>query len=523
MAYSIIARSDGNVSAREIANGEFLLTTYAAGDVLAVEYDGVNVRYLKNGMVYRTIGVAANQVLYFGTSVAGGSISNIRFGPLTNIAAVSAAAAAAALTANWATVTGAPTSLAALNSADGSKLSGIAAGATVGATWGSNLSGQPADNQILNNFNTAGIMSIPAPVGGKYAVAASGQVGALKIRLPQGWTNTMLRFQVQIFEYSTGMSCTYEVGGYTYVATSTWYNTYAKMVGGTAAAKTVRFGSDGSGYCCVWIGEPASTWQYPQFQVINFMGGYSNNAESQWASGWGVSLDTAAATNVSSSITGVTSGGAMAGIDQITVGNASTYIASAAIQNAQIGTAAVGLANINTATIGSLSALSANFGSASIASGGYLNSGQSAYATGTGFWLGSVSGVPKFSIGSSTNYMNWDGTNLNITGPSFDAFSCSITGGKAMHIDSGYRCETLNRAVNGAVASDHLLGYAADFICPDFGTPLEIVNAIVASEIQFDQCIQEGTWVHISFNPRMRREVLTAHFGAGGTTYTQGA
>ena len=95
--------------------------------------------------------------------------------------------------------------------------------------------------------------------------------------------------------------------------------------------------------------------------------------------------------------------------------------------------------------------------------------------------------------------------------------------GKPMHIDSGYRCETLNRAVNGAVASDHLLGYAADFVCPDFGTPLEIVTCIVSSDIKFDQCIQEGTWVHISFNPRMRQEVLTAHFGAGGTTYTQGA
>lgn len=95
--------------------------------------------------------------------------------------------------------------------------------------------------------------------------------------------------------------------------------------------------------------------------------------------------------------------------------------------------------------------------------------------------------------------------------------------GKPMHIDSGYRCESLNRAVNGAVASDHLLGYAADFICPDFGTPLEIVTCIVTSGIKFDQCIQEGTWLHISFNPRMRNEVLTAHFGAGGTTYTQGA
>ena len=95
--------------------------------------------------------------------------------------------------------------------------------------------------------------------------------------------------------------------------------------------------------------------------------------------------------------------------------------------------------------------------------------------------------------------------------------------GHAMHIDSGYRCDILNAAVKGSRTSAHLEGYAADFICPDFGTPLEIVKLITGSTLAFDQCIQEGTWVHCSFDPRMRREVLTAHFANGGATYTQGA
>lgn len=101
-AYSIIARADGNVSSREGGATETLLSTYAAGDVLAVEYDGVNVRYLKNGAVLRTISAAANQVLFLVTSINSGSISRIRFGPLTNIAGVTAQAAAAAVTANLA-------------------------------------------------------------------------------------------------------------------------------------------------------------------------------------------------------------------------------------------------------------------------------------------------------------------------------------------------------------------------------------------------------------------------------------
>ncbi len=95
--------------------------------------------------------------------------------------------------------------------------------------------------------------------------------------------------------------------------------------------------------------------------------------------------------------------------------------------------------------------------------------------------------------------------------------------GFPLHIDSGYRCDVLNAAVHGSKTSAHLDGYAADFICPAFGTPLEIVRVIVGSGIQFDQCIQEGTWVHISFDPRMRKEVLTAHFQNGQATYTQGA
>lgn len=43
---------------------------------------------------------------------------------------------------------------------------------------------------------------------------------------------------------------------------------------------------------------------------------------------------------------------------------------------------------------------------------GNIRSGQTAYNTGTGFWLGRVSGNGRFSIGNSTtNYMSWDSTN----------------------------------------------------------------------------------------------------------------
>lgn len=91
-----------------------------------------------------------------------------------------------------------------------------------------------------------------------------------------------------------------------------------------------------------------------------------------------------------------------------------------------------------------------------------------------------------------------------------------------MYIDSGYRCPELNAAVHGARDSAHMAGYAADFICPSYGTPLDIVKTIAKSDLQFDQLIQEGTWVHISFDPRMRGQVLTAHFDGGSVHYTEG-
>lgn len=91
-------------------------------------------------------------------------------------------------------------------------------------------------------------------------------------------------------------------------------------------------------------------------------------------------------------------------------------------------------------------------------------------------------------------------------------------------IKSGYRCPALNAAVRGSPASDHLSGHACDFVAPRYGPPSRVAALIVAhmDRIKFDQLIQEGGWVHISFSPRRRNEVLTAHFTPQGVSYTRG-
>jgi putative chitinase len=113
--------------------------------------------------------------------------------------------------------------------------------------------------------------------------------------------------------------------------------------------------------------------------------------------------------------------------------------------------------------------------------------------------------------------------------------------GQAIHVDSWLRVEALERALTVAdyrawcarhehpvtpaswieyfARKGHPKGYAVDFICPAFGTPAQIVAAIRASGIRVDQCIEEGTWVHISFDPQMRMAFMTASFVNGVPSY----
>lgn len=106
---------------------------------------------------------------------------------------------------------------------------------------------------------------------------------------------------------------------------------------------------------------------------------------------------------------------------QFTAANISTYIANAAI----------GLAQINTASIGSLSALTANVGTLTMDATGYIGGGQTAYNTGTGFFLGYSGTAYKFSIGDGTNGLTWDGSKATFKG---DIDVKSATSGARMEI-----------------------------------------------------------------------------------------
>lgn len=104
---------------------------------------------------------------------------------------------------------------------------------------------------------------------------------------------------------------------------------------------------------------------------------------------------------------------------------------------------------ISSLKVGSLSAVSVNTGSLTVNgaltvnSTGYIVGGKTSYTdTTAGYFLGYSSGY-KFNIGSATQYLKWDGTNMTIESPTFSlssttaTFKSGLTGSPRIEITSG--------------------------------------------------------------------------------------
>lgn len=71
-------------------------------------------------------------------------------------------------------------------------------------------------------------------------------------------------------------------------------------------------------------------------------------------------------------------------------------------------------------------------------------------------------------------------------------------GGKPVMINSGFRSKAVNDSVGSKDTSQHRIGCAADLRVPGM-TPDEVVRAIIASGLPYDQIIREfDSWTHIS-------------------------
>lgn len=90
--------------------------------------------------------------------------------------------------------------------------------------------------------------------------------------------------------------------------------------------------------------------------------------------------------------------------------------------------------------------------------------------------------------------------------------------GKPITVDSGYRCERLNKAVNGAKKSQHLRGEAVDIKASNIADN-KIIFDIIAQLGNYDQLIWERgndhfpAWVHVSYREPARNEMLRTDDG----------
>jgi hypothetical protein len=73
-----------------------------------------------------------------------------------------------------------------------------------------------------------------------------------------------------------------------------------------------------------------------------------------------------------------------------------------------------------------------------------------------------------------------------------------VLGGKPIMVNSAFRSKQVNDAVGSKDTSQHRIGCAADIRVPGM-TPDEVVKAVIASGLGFDQVIREfDRWTHIS-------------------------
>ena len=93
----------------------------------------------------------------------------------------------------------------------------------------------------------------------------------------------------------------------------------------------------------------------------------------------------------------------------------------------------------------------------------------------------------------------------------------TVLGGKPIMVNSAFRSKAVNDAVGSKDTSQHRIGCAADFRVPGM-TPDQVVKAIIASNLGYDQIIREfatptgGGWTHISSpntpNAKPRKQAL---------------
>ena len=209
--YAMYCRTDGTLYAYINGGNQGQKGTYVAGDVLAVSYDGVRVRWLKNGAVIFSAVASANLQLYMDSSFSSvGAVAGVRFGPLTSN--------------NWADIggTGRPED-----------------NATFGADFGTNVTNRFANWLARNSGDGTSLETIISRINN-----TGRAVSTRFLRASNAWGNTISKssYTTLTSVYTAGTSridiaafnATYDYGTYAYpsgqitgLLTGTLYYIYA--------------------------------------------------------------------------------------------------------------------------------------------------------------------------------------------------------------------------------------------------------------------------------------------------------
>ena len=82
--------------------------------------------------------------------------------------------------------------------------------------------------------------------------------------------------------------------------------------------------------------------------------------------------------------------------------------------------------------------------------------------------------------------------------------------GKPIKVNSGFRSDAVNAAINGAKNSQHKTGEAADITTGNPADNKRLFEMIASSGLAYDQLIDEKNyqWIHISLSTRNRQQIL---------------
>lgn len=162
-----------------------------------------------------------------------------------------------------------------------------------------------ADGSLrANAIGKDGFMTFPR--GGQYRTTTSTVTGYLRIQLPVYRCSTMIKFIVDIYNYSDNTSVSYAISGHNY-SDGVWHSCTAECLSHHGQDKqnlTVAFGEMNS-KSAVMIGSSSTTWSYPQVQIRDIVIGYSNWNYKYWNNAdWVIDFSTSPIGNVSRSYSG---------------------------------------------------------------------------------------------------------------------------------------------------------------------------------------------------------------------------